>query len=78
MLFVWSCGEQIRTDNAFIIATYDDVKDWDPATAFSLEVFPMSNIYEPLLLPALTLVAFYRGLQFPIQAVRMDLPGALS
>ena len=49
MLFVWSCGEQTRTDNAFIIATYDDVKDWDPATAFSLEVFPMSNIYEPLL-----------------------------
>ena len=39
MLFVWSCGEQIRTDNAFIIATYDDVKDWDPATAFSLEAF---------------------------------------
>lgn len=49
VLFVWSCGEQTRTDNAFIIATYDDVKDWDPATAFSLEVFPMSNIYEPLL-----------------------------
>ena len=38
-----------RTDNTFIIATYDDVKDWDPATAFSLEVLPMSNIYEPLL-----------------------------
>ena len=49
MLFVWSCGKQTRTDNAFIIATYGDVNDWDPATAFSLEVFPMSNIYEPLL-----------------------------
>ena len=49
IFFVWSCGEQTRNDNAFIIATYDDVKDWDPATAFSLEVFPMSNIYEPLL-----------------------------
>ena len=34
--------------STFIIATYD-VKDWDPATAFSLEVLPMSNIYETLL-----------------------------
>ena len=41
--------DQVRLDNSFIIATYDDVKDWDPATAFSLEVLPMSNIYEPLL-----------------------------
>ena len=44
-----SCVDQVRLDNSFIIATYDDVKDWDPATAFSLEVLPMSNIYEPLL-----------------------------
>ena len=28
---------------------YNDVKDWDPASAFSMEVLPMSNIYEPLL-----------------------------
>jgi len=49
VLFVVSCVDQVRDDNSFIIATYDDVKDWDPATAFSLEVFPMSNIYEPLL-----------------------------
>ena len=41
--------DQVRLDSSFIIATYDDVKDWDPATAFSLEVLPMSNIYEPLL-----------------------------
>ena len=38
-----------KKENVFVIATYDDVKDWDPATAFSLEVFPMSNMYEPLL-----------------------------
>ena len=44
-----SCSKEERADNSFIIATYDDVKDWDPATAFSLEVLPMSNIYEPLL-----------------------------
>tara|TARA_B100001027_G_scaffold134236_1_gene93002 strand:+ start:683 stop:2227 length:1545 start_codon:yes stop_codon:yes gene_type:complete len=44
-----SCVNQARLDSSFIIATYDDVKDWDPATAFSLEVLPMSNIYEPLL-----------------------------
>ena len=36
-------------DKTFVVATYDDVKDWDPATAFSLELLPMSNIYEPLL-----------------------------
>ena len=49
LFFSLSCMDQVRLDNSFIIATYDDVKDWDPATAFSLEVLPMSNIYEPLL-----------------------------
>ena len=45
-----SCSYQpTKDENTFVIATYDDVKDWDPATAFSLEVLPMSNIYEPLL-----------------------------
>ena len=48
-LIIASCTDQTRVDDSFIIATYDDVKDWDPATAFSLEVLPMSNIYEPLL-----------------------------
>ena len=46
----WSCSSRpIKDKNTFVIATYDDVKDWDPATAFSLEVLPMSNMYEPLL-----------------------------
>ena len=45
-----SCYYKKRNNlDTFIIATYDDVKDWDPATAFSLEVLPLSNIYEPLL-----------------------------
>ena len=35
--------------NVLTIATYDDIEDWDPGSAFSLEVLPMSNIYEPLL-----------------------------
>ena len=50
VLFQLNCSSHdIKNDKVFVIATYDDVKDWDPATAFSLEVFPMSNMYEPLL-----------------------------
>ena len=49
-LLAISCHYKKRKDlSSFIIATYDDVKDWDPSTAFSLEVLPMSNIYETLL-----------------------------
>ena len=49
-LFQFNCSsDDVKNDNVFVIATYDDVKDWDPATAFSLEIFPMSNMYEPLL-----------------------------
>ena len=50
VFFQFHCSETEKTlKNTFVFATYDDVKDWDPATAFSLEVFPMSNMYEPLL-----------------------------
>ncbi len=31
-----------------VYAMYTDMKDWDPATAFSLEVMVLGNIYEPL------------------------------
>ncbi|HFB68417.1 MAG TPA: ABC transporter substrate-binding protein, partial [Calditrichae bacterium] len=31
-----------------VYALYEDIKDWDPATAFSLEVMVLGNIYEPL------------------------------
>ncbi|OEY67481.1 ABC transporter substrate-binding protein [Marinobacter sp. X15-166B] len=30
-------------------AMYGDIKDWDPAIAFSLEVLMLANVYEPLL-----------------------------
>ena len=50
LIFYISCTSEIQNNgNVFVIATYDDVADWDPATAYSLEVLPMSNIYEPLL-----------------------------
>ena len=49
VLMSTSCYHQNKPEDVFVIATYDDVKDWDPGTAFSLEVLPMSNIYEPLL-----------------------------
>ena len=49
-IFYASCASDIRrNDDVFVIATYDDVQDWDPSTAYSLEVLPMANIYEPLL-----------------------------
>ena len=49
-LFHLVCSPNDKADDkTFVIATYDDVKDWDPATAFSLELLPMSNMYETLL-----------------------------
>ena len=50
LIFNVSCTSEIKKNrDVFVIATYDDVTDWDPATAYSLEVLPMSNMYEPLL-----------------------------
>lgn len=50
LIFYISCTSEIQNNgNVFVVATYDDVTDWDPATAYSLEVLPMSNMYEPLL-----------------------------
>lgn len=37
-----------RDPGTVVYATYGDVKDWDPAVAFSLEVMVLANIYEPL------------------------------
>ncbi len=34
--------------NTATFATYTDIKDWDPAVAFSTEVIMLSNVYEPL------------------------------
>ena len=34
--------------STFVFASYGDVKDWDPAIAFSLEVFMLRQVYEGL------------------------------
>jgi peptide/nickel transport system substrate-binding protein len=36
-------------DGTYVIAMYSDFTDWDPATAFSLEIWYLYNVYEPLL-----------------------------
>ncbi|MGO1118284.1 ABC transporter substrate-binding protein [Rhodovibrionaceae bacterium A322] len=35
-------------DETLVYAMYDDVKDWDPAVAASLEIVMLANVYEPL------------------------------
>jgi peptide/nickel transport system substrate-binding protein len=35
--------------NTLVYASYADIKDWDPAVAFSLESILLLNVYEPLL-----------------------------
>ncbi len=37
-----------KQKNTLVYATYSDVHDWDPASAFSLEVLILANIYETL------------------------------
>jgi peptide/nickel transport system substrate-binding protein len=36
-------------DGTYVVAMYADFADWDPATAFSLEIWYLYNVYEPLL-----------------------------
>lgn len=38
-----------QATNTATYAMYADIKDWDPAIAFSMEVVMLSNVYEPLL-----------------------------
>ncbi|MEM1222867.1 MAG: ABC transporter substrate-binding protein [Verrucomicrobiota bacterium] len=45
---IFLAPDRIRNPETVIYATYGDVKDWDPAVAFSLEVMVLANIYEPL------------------------------
>jgi len=40
--------DRAREPSTVIYSTYGDIKDWDPAVAFSLEVMVLANIYEPL------------------------------
>lgn len=46
MLFASSAVQ--AASKTFTYAMYGDVKDWDPASAFSLEVMMLANVYEPL------------------------------
>ena len=40
----------VRADNKTVTyAMYSDIIDWDPASAFSLEVMMLVNVYEPLM-----------------------------
>lgn len=39
----------LAANNTVTYAMYGDVKDWDPAIAFSLEVQMLMNVYEPLI-----------------------------
>lgn len=40
---------QAAEKNAATYAMYTEIKDWDPAIAFSTEVMLLANVYEPLL-----------------------------
>lgn len=42
-------GGALAATNTLTYAHYGDIKDWDPALAFSLEVPMLVNVYEPLL-----------------------------
>jgi len=43
-------GSVAQADNKTVTyAMYGDIKDWDPASAFSLEVMMLVNVYEPLM-----------------------------
>ena len=71
-LFHLVCSPNDKADHkTFVIATYDDVKDWDPATAFSLELLPMSNMYETLLWYDSKLINLYQDSLLHIQHQKM-------
>jgi len=45
---IFFAPDRTRDAHTVVYATYGDIKDWDPAVAFSLEVMVLANIYEPL------------------------------
>lgn len=47
MLPLMAAAAPARADT-LVYALYDDIKDWDPAVAFSLEAILLRNVYEPL------------------------------
>ena len=44
-----SAEDETSTAKTITYAMYGDILDWDPASAFSLEVMMLVNVYEPLL-----------------------------
>jgi peptide/nickel transport system substrate-binding protein len=48
MLF-FSASIRAASDSTVTYAMYGDIADWDPASAASLEVLMLVNVYEPLL-----------------------------
>ena len=50
LLLAGSCKRYSRPGDPHkvVYAMYADMKDWDPAAAYSLEVMALGNIYEPL------------------------------
>ncbi|MFZ0487929.1 MAG: ABC transporter substrate-binding protein, partial [Arenicellales bacterium] len=49
LLLAGTAGTALAAANTVTYANYGDIKDWDPAIAFSLEVPMLVNVYEPLL-----------------------------
>jgi len=45
----FTAAPALAASNTVTYAHYGDIKDWDPAIAFSLEVPMLVNVYEPLL-----------------------------
>ena len=45
---IFLAPDRNRDPHTIVYAAYGDIKDWDPAVAFSLEVMVLANIYEPL------------------------------
>ena len=50
LLIFFGCKRYTQTGSpdTVVYALYEDIKDWDPAAAYSLEVMALGNIYEPL------------------------------
>lgn len=49
LVLAGTAGTALAATKTVTYAMYGDIKDWDPAIAFSLEVPMLVNVYEPLL-----------------------------
>ena len=48
LVVIFLPDESHLSNNTVVYASYSDVTDWDPASAFSLEILVLGNIYETL------------------------------